>query len=317
MFTRRIQLIANTTYSVSLPKSWIRKHNLKPKSEVQIQETANKSLLISTESKTKSNPTEIRLDFRSFTQNIEGVVMACYYKGYENITVYSDTAIDERYKIKLRRLVSYMSGAEISFEDEKTIAITNLLDKSKVDVRRSLYRIALVLESSIKSMVTGSIKDPEVIEQNETEVDRLSHLVTKICSLAMDDMKILTTSKINDVGSIPSFLVIVKKLENVGDSLVDIAETIRQKGNIGDDLELLVKIADELKGGMRNIISESGKMFSKIEEKELEKIESKIAMISDETVRTNVREIIDYMMDIEASLITISFNEKVLKEKAS
>jgi len=47
MHRRKIQLIAGTTYSVSLPKEWVRKNNLKEKNEILFYEKNDRTLVIS------------------------------------------------------------------------------------------------------------------------------------------------------------------------------------------------------------------------------------------------------------------------------
>ena len=64
MPTRKIQLIAGTTYSLSLPKDWVLKNNLKEKQEIQIYENNDRSLIISPKNleKKKLNQMSIEID---------------------------------------------------------------------------------------------------------------------------------------------------------------------------------------------------------------------------------------------------------------
>ena len=49
MERRKIQLIAGSTYTVSLPKSWVIKNNLKEKSQISITENNDRTLVLSSD----------------------------------------------------------------------------------------------------------------------------------------------------------------------------------------------------------------------------------------------------------------------------
>ncbi len=311
MHTRKIQLIANATYSISLPKEWVQKNELREKSEIQIKETRNNNLLLSPQRLDENlKSAEIELDLEQYKKNIEGIVMTCYYKGYEKIIINSRSEIRKQYKLRLSRLIDYMSGTEITFEDSNTIIISNLLDKNKVDIRQTLYRIGLVMESSLEMISENSVDDH--IEHNEIEIDRLSHLITKICSIAMTDIRVLSNSNIKDVNSIPSFLIIGKKLENVGDVIRDIAENGSKIDKVAK--EIISEISKEIDRGLRYMISKGKRIFDKMDKGRITTISSKIRDIRDESLKKSLYEILNHLKNIEEEIVTISFQERVISK---
>ena len=61
------------------------------------------------------------------------------------------------------------------------------------------------------------------IRANEDEIDRLYHLTTKVISLSLTDSNVLSTSQIKNISLIPCYLLISKRLENIGDNLKSLA----------------------------------------------------------------------------------------------
>ena len=134
------------------------------------------ALLLDLNNKEKSNVISLEID--KYTNNIDQVLFSVYYQGFETINLFSKKELTKSTKAKIRRTVTHMSGTEISYEDKQKITVNVLLDKSKVDIIQTLYRISLLIESSISNILEKI--DINEIRINENEVDRLYHLIVKI-----------------------------------------------------------------------------------------------------------------------------------------
>lgn len=307
MPTRKIQFIANTTYSVSLPKEWIIKNNLEPKSEVRISETKEKDLLISNIRKKRDESTEIKLSLRDDEEDIEEIMMACYHRGFEKITIKSDSYITKKEKEILSKIANKMTGTEVSFEKDRMV-IKNILDHKKLDLRQTLYRTSLFLQESLRSIIDGN---PDLVEikQNEKEINRLAHLAMKVCSLATRNTGLLTSSRIDDTGHLLYFLDIIKELENLGDHILLIAENAGDRED-ATKLRILEDLSHELKNTMEFIISNKRKRFRKMDKKKLKRMENHTRKIVDGACRMNMQEILRCVMRIEDSTLAESFLER-------
>src|SRR3989344_4694203 len=93
MERRRIQLIAGTTYSVSLPKEWVRKNNMKEKSEVMFHEGTDRNLILSPSSIVERKYNEITLNIDEYLSSVDQILFAVYYLGVENINLFSKNGI--------------------------------------------------------------------------------------------------------------------------------------------------------------------------------------------------------------------------------
>src|SRR3989338_5662277 len=149
MERRKIQLIAGTTYSVSLPKEWVKKNHLKERSEIIFHEGNDRNLILSHQPMEEKSYNEITLNIDEYISNIDQILFAVYYLGTENVTLFSKSGISKETGARIRKTITHMSGTEISYEDNNKIVVKVLLNKSKVDIVQVIYRISLIIESSV------------------------------------------------------------------------------------------------------------------------------------------------------------------------
>jgi len=312
---RKIQLIAGTTYSVSLPKEWVKKNNLKEKQEINLQEINDGTIILSPDSIKEMRINEISLDIRDYLENIDQILYALYYLGIEKIEIYSKENMSKEIKAKIRKTFSHMSGSEISYEDEKKIVLRILIDKTKINLKQVIHRITLVLDLSIQNLLEGP--DKREIKINEDEIDRLYHLATKIITIALIDYNILHSSEIHNVLFIPSYFLICKKLENIGDNINHLStHIISHKINIKPYEEYLQFFREELNRIVKHILKNYPNIFIKIPDKERKATKQKIFQIDDKIISDYFKETLRYIRDIEDEIVQISYNKQLIKERS-
>ena len=306
MPTRKIQLIAGTTYSISLPKDWVKKHNLKEKNELMLYEANDRSLVLTPHHVSAKKSNEINLNIDDYLNNIGQILFSVYYFGMENINLFSKNGISKNTEIKIRKTLTHMSGTEITYEDKNNIKIKVFLDKSKIDILQVIYRIVLIIESSITSLI-GEFNIEE-IRMNENEIDRLYHLISKIISLSLTDTGILQSSNINYSSLIPSYFLIGKKLENIADNINHISEHLNSsKGKFENSKEILLVIKEEMNKCAAAIIQKKTSVFEKLPSEKVKHISSLILGIKDKVILNYAEDIVRYTIDVEEEIVIISF----------
>lgn len=308
---RKIQLIAGSTYSITLPKDWIRKNNLKEKVELSLVEKNDRTLIVSTQESDEHKITDITLNVEDYQNNIDQVVLSAYYIGAENINIRAKKELPKDMRSKIRRIIPDMSGTEITFEDKDRLTIKVFLDKSKVDVMQVLYRVGLILDSSLSILLDdASVAE---IEVNEDEIDRLYHLMTRIISLSLIDSNILRSSKIHSVSSIPSMFLISKRMENIGDNLYHLAKRMEDTSiEFSGKKEILTYIKNEMSRSVSYIISSKQKrVFDSADESATKDIKTKIRRIKDSEIKSFLIDTLRYTVNIQEELVTLSFYKQL------
>ena len=313
MLRRKIQLIAGSTYSVSLPKDWVLKNKLKEGKEIAFFEKDDRSLIISAGSVSEKTISEISLNIDEYANAIDQILFALYYLGFENINLFSKKGLAKDVETRIRVTLRHMSGTEIIHEDENTMQIRVLLEKSRIDIRQVLYRISLIIESSIASFAEGL--NMEETRANENEIDRLYHLAAKVISLSLVDSNILRSSQIKNVSLTPSFLLISKKMENIADFIEDTADyASRNKMQSGRVKEVLDFVKERIKRSILYIMGKQVKIFEKTPVEKVKSVNAQIFGIKDKTVQAYLEDIMRYVIDIEEETVNISFYNKLISE---
>ena len=316
MERRKIQLIAGSTYSVSLPKEWVKKNNLKEKDEIYISERSNCSLVIYPYLAKERSFNEISINIDEYSEDIDQILFALYYLSVEEITLFSKNKLKKEDKNKIRKTLTHMSGTEISYEDEKTIIIRVLLDKRKVDVIQVIYRILLIIDSSLANIISDF--DIKEISLNENEIDRLYHLTTKIISSSQIDTNLLVSSNIKNPILIPSYFLIAKKLENIGDNINHLSNyLVKNNLSVKDYTTILEFIRESMIKIKKGIKSPKNSLFKRISESEYNKIKEKISKIKDQGIANFMYEIERYMKDIEQEIVHIIFYQKLMDKTST
>ncbi len=307
MFRRKIQLVGGSSYTISLPKEWVTRNKLKEKDEVTISEKGDKTLIIGEEKKEELQEIEFNVDEY---KNIKQILFGLYYIGIEKITFYSKTKINKDVKTEIRKVMSYMSGTEIVYEDNKKIIAKVFLDKLKVDVKQTIFRISLIIDNCIQNIVEGV--DIKEMRTNEEEIDRLYHLLTKVISLALIDSNVLHSSNIKNTIKIPSFFLISKKLENTGDSLYYLAKHLNKNKikKITFD-QILEKIKNQLMSSTKFIIGKNKNIYELQDDKG---IKEKLSKIEDKIIVNHLQDIRRYVKDISEEVVSLSFYNTLIEK---
>src|SRR3989338_6675461 len=221
MYRRKIQLVAGMTYSISLPKEWVQKNNLKEKQELLLYEKDDRSLVVTKDLHKEGQGNNIYINADEYGEIIDVALFKLYYLGFETIDIVSKKEISKEVKSKIRNARQYMSGAEITYADPSKMTIKVFLDRAKFDFVQLLYRVSLILDQSMTCLQNEiSLEEMDV---NEKEIDRLYHLMNKILSISLMDSTVLQTAKVKNVHLIPSYILIAKKLENMADEFFEVA----------------------------------------------------------------------------------------------
>ncbi len=308
---RKIQLVAGTTYQISLPKPWVQKNNLKEGKELLVLERSDRSLIITTHYEESLTREKITINVDLYQNQIDRVLFELYYVGFSIIDLISKHPLEKKTKGIIRQTINCMSGTEITYEDEHKITVTVMLDRSKVDITQALYRIVLLIKQSIDHLIEE--QDGEDLELNEEEIDRLYHLITKIVSLAAIRTDILLSSKIKHAGVIPNYFLVAKKLENIGDDIFFLGKEHRSREKIkmtNEEKEILLFLQSELDRTIRCILADFPSVLTRPEHYESERTKARGLKHHKHEYYNLLRN----LKDIQEEVMSISFLKQIVRE---
>ncbi len=313
MDSRKIQFVGNSTYVVSLPKKWVLKSNLREKNELFLSELHTGELILSPKQSELSSFNEIELNFDELGENLYHTIFSAFYLGFEKIKIFSSKEMTSEKRAQIKESLRHLSGSEIVSESPKDIVVKVFHDKTKIEFSQLLSRIGLILNDLIYNCLER--RNLNDVKRDEDELDRLYHLSAKIVTLSQTDFNILNSSGIKNNTLIPALFMITKKLENLGDSLEQLAVLEIEDKVKGKELEpVLLFFKKEINKSISFLTKSNQKNFQAIpkeEEKELEKIIQKHPI----KIREKLFRMLRHLVDIEEEIINISFYNTLIKDK--
>jgi len=224
-FTRRLQRIGSSIL-VSLPKEWIDANKLEKSSQVEI-ETMQNNLSITTQQSVKPTK-EVEIPYPlSKEDSVVANITGAYLLGYDLIRIKGKSTISIKDRENIRASMRSLVAIEIIDEDAKTITAQFLLDESSVNPQKILKRMSSIAQGmfiDVLGMLQNSDQLASVADR-DSEINRQYFLLVRLIRSAIVDKRLATIFNLGDM-DILDYRLAANIIENAGDTIVDITETI-------------------------------------------------------------------------------------------
>jgi phosphate uptake regulator len=226
-YTRRIQFTGKSTYIVSLPKTWVVRHGLKPGSQVVVEERGGIVVVKPMDSSIpRSRSLAISIDKKTNIDSAIRMVIAAYIMGYDVIVLKTSDYVNPLIRNTIRELIiNKLPGVEIIGEDEKEIRLQVLLNTTSIPIQDILKRLVKVVYSVVQDACmaltgSGEVSADEVVKEDDS-VDRVYFYAIRALNMAGEGD--IETSQVYDVKELLTYRSLSKLLERIGDHGVNIA----------------------------------------------------------------------------------------------
>ena len=191
---RKLQLTGGATYTLSLPKDWIKSHGLESRDGVQIDWRPSGALRL-TPLDTIEDAKRITLS----TTNIpEGALldhlMGAYLSGTDRIIIQYSEAEERAIKRVIRTFQRSTRGFEIEDEGMNKITLIALINAGELPMRSSLNQMFMQLNSLMRDILEvfagEQIELIEDYDEREREIDSLRFLIERQAGIALDSYKV-------------------------------------------------------------------------------------------------------------------------------
>ncbi len=212
MEKRRLQIVGGSSYMISLPKSWIRKNNLKRGDELILFEFEDHLKLMPTNCKGRSVTIRLPNIGNNF---IKRLFYSLYIQGKDEIIVEN---VDLCLKEKIRDSIKNLVGMEVVDVNSERIVLKCLT--TSFDFENAVKRICQIIQEMFECIERFTDKKEVLnyIKKLEEEADKFY-----ILALRMIYKKIFEYSNENDLFTSVESRSFVKLLEEVADALYDMS----------------------------------------------------------------------------------------------
>ena len=226
-FVRRLQRIGSSIL-VSLPKEWIDANNLDKSSQVEL-ETGQDRISISANKDTRPTKELVISYPLPKEENIVADLTGAYLLGYDIIQINSKSIIPGEDREKIRNSMRRLVGMEIIEEDSSHINMQFLLDATTLNPEKILKRMSSIALGMYDDASNGLISDDKsnlkTISKRDVEVNRQYFLLVRLIRSILVDTRLSHAFNLENI-DVLDYRVAANLLENAGDSIVDISNSI-------------------------------------------------------------------------------------------
>jgi phosphate uptake regulator len=291
MDSRRIQLVGNRSYALSLPKEWVINNKLKNKDPLFIEQTGNNELIIRKSGFESSEKREIIINLEDI-KNINEFIVFCYVRNVDKIRILTKKSDYEKI-VLIRKILNYLEGYDITHEDEKAIEISFLFNDINVNLNNIMRRMIYLLKFMTTSLIN---KDSKNIEETEKSIDKLYHLSKRILFACITSQKLRADNKIRSTEELFFLKEIVRKIERIGDviySMQNLKITYKDSNTINEIILILEYMLD------KNKIDDAKTNLNSIK-----------ILVKDKAINQKIHKIQELCKDATENFMSIQFNNK-------
>ncbi len=177
MEIRRIQKTGGSSFTLSLPKTWVKKHNLQDKDTLCLSEQNGKNLLIFPQKYSQNRIIRVLIDIKLKSDNqIIREVISQYIAGADEIIIFGRN-FNLDLKNKLKKIFFQLIGVEVVEESNDRMVAKNIFDVNKFSIPYNTGTIILMVRAMYKDLIhalefNDKTMAKDIINRDD-EIDRL------------------------------------------------------------------------------------------------------------------------------------------------
>jgi phosphate uptake regulator len=229
MEIRNIQKTGGSSYTITLPKDWIKGLNLSEKSQLEIFFQKKGQLIIRPHMQHLTPKASVIIDHMQSEQMIREII-ALYLSGVSEISVHTTESFTYEQRVLVRELSYKLIGFEL-FDENSNVLIIKNVSNSTIPVSEYANKMMKITESMYQDMQTmlfsNNKKYAKDIVERDVEVDRIQLAIARefnalLCNLLPQESSNFSLSERN------YYQHVAIRLERIADHVVRIAYTILQ-----------------------------------------------------------------------------------------
>ncbi len=244
---RKLIGFSKGSFVVTMPKSWVGRHNLKKGDMIGIEENSDELIFYAKEKELKREEKSISINAEDKSLSlIKAEIISAYLNNYNTIEIFSSTLENDAQVIK--GILRNLSGMEIIEQTGKRIVAKDLIDVSSISIQSIIRRMDIITRSMIDDTIAcmeGKCNSASVVHR-DVDVNRLYYLGFRVIKNAMEDPMLMNKLKTTH-WRLSSDRKILSKIEEIADRQKRICRTLAEAEFKEDFIKNLKEISVEIK----------------------------------------------------------------------
>lgn len=190
MEVRKLQKIKGGSFTLSLPKDWVERRQLKSGDQISVSEEEDGSVRIFPMGVRSERPLEVTLSLEDFPslRALEYCVATYYTQGSNRINIVSDKIMLAEQKKRLKQLRTELPGVEIAEEEASRLSFQVLIDPATFSLESLIEKTSAfslrLQEDAVKSLVEWSMPLAKEVQERSGEAQRHYRVMIRQVALA-------------------------------------------------------------------------------------------------------------------------------------
>lgn len=227
VYIRRLVKAGQASHTISLPKSWLEKNELKRGDTLYVKERSPKELVITpqlnSEPEQEKQTITISIDGKP-NDTLQREITAAYVNNYSTIELLGEE-IQERQK-EIRRMLHDFVALEIVEQGPKKIIAKDFLNLKEISVEATIKRADMIVRTMLQDTIT-TLKGKSLaqsIKYRDYDVNRIYFLLTRMFKHALQNKSFAEHARLNNP-TILSHWILLINIENAADSIKQLCDT--------------------------------------------------------------------------------------------
>lgn len=229
MHIRRLVKAGQASHTVSLPKKWLEKNNLKRGDILYLKELSDREIIITPnvqEQAAGQKEKTVTVDKKDIG-TIQREITAAYLNDYSTIEMVGESIIEKTKDI--RKMLHDFVALEITEQTAKRIVAKDLLNLKEISVDKTIKRMDMIARTMLED-TTAVIDGKEVHESiifRDFDINKLYFLITRLLRSATKSNAMAETICIKKEDILHVWYLSIN-LENLADDVKRICELMKE-----------------------------------------------------------------------------------------
>lgn len=225
---RKLIKFGNSSYIVSLPKTWIEKNNLSKGDLIYFTHSSSNEIILSPEiKKEKVEQKEITINIDN--ESMEGIeirLVGAYINNFHTINLVGNE-LEGKYS-EIRNALHELMALEIIEQTKNRIVAKDFLNMRKISIPNLIRRVDIITRAMIADSKTTLEKDLyENVYQRDQDVNRLTFLIFRAIKYYLNNPIAAESLKLTSIDLL-NYWQVADQLEKIADESKRTARFLRE-----------------------------------------------------------------------------------------
>ena len=225
---RKLIKFGNSSYVISVPKTWMTKNKLGKGDLVYLSENGNSELMITaannTDERVKLQEATINVDGKSFS-DIKREIDSSYIRNTHIITI-QGKQLDKKVR-EIRKYISNLIALEIVEQNREKIVAKDYLNMKKISLFQTVKKIDSIIDSMLNdAKLTFQTDSYHSIMVRDEDINKLVNMIFRVSRYVMKKPHLVTHSGFT-ASDFFKYFQVADNLEKIGDEAKRLSRYMR------------------------------------------------------------------------------------------